>query len=87
MKTGKPLTISSVRGNYTSQTIIVETSSEKNDDSAINTHSKPAHMVYKTTAQAHGHLTRLDSRNFILLGGPQEVSGGFQSFLLVTLGG
>ena len=80
LKTYKSLSGKSVKGTTQYQPIIVETSSEKEDDaSTITTHSKPATRI----ARSHGHLTALDTGDVILLGGPKEVSGGLQNLQLV----
>ena len=38
----------------------------------------------KNIAQTHGHMTAHNTGDVIILGGPKEVSGGFQNLLLVT---
>ena len=69
-----------MKGTTRYQLIIVETSSEKEDDASTNTtHSNPTTMV----ANAHSHITALDTEDVILLGGPKEVSGGLQNLPLV----
>ena len=73
LRTHKSISGISMKGTTRYQPIIVETSSEKEDDASTNTtHSNPTTMV----ANAHSHITALDTEDVILLGGPKELSGG-----------
>ena len=80
LKTYKSVSGKSIKGTTQYQPIIVETSSEKEDDaSTITMHSKPTTRI----AKAHGHMTALNTGDVILLGGPKEVSTGLQNLPLV----
>ena len=73
LKTYRSLSVQSVKGKTQYQPILVETSSEKEDDaSTITTHSRPI----PKPAEDHGHMAGLNDGDVILLGGPKEVSGG-----------